>query len=163
MCSSIFQTEQVSHHPPISSFWIGCPSKGIEGCGIDQISARVAGTSLKVGCFPKCGSQPELTCYIQVLPGSFNKGIFLEIKSGNGAGEAYRITQPVACVNGILRGSMYGTISESVRLSSVFRTSSQLVPNLSGHHHLHKSRWSTHAGDSRIQGRSEHTSTSAPR
>jgi hypothetical protein len=58
------------------------------------------------------------------VSGSFNKGIFLEIKSGNGAGEAYRIIHPVACVNGIIRGSMYGTITESVYISSIFRTSS---------------------------------------
>lgn len=63
---------------------------------------------------------------MQVVPGSFNKGIFLEIKSGNGAGEAYRITHPVCCVNGILRGSMYGTVSESVRVSLMLRTHSQL-------------------------------------
>lgn len=56
-CSRTLQTEQVSHHPPISGFWIGCPSKGIEGGGVDQISARIAGTTLKVDCVPSYQAQ----------------------------------------------------------------------------------------------------------
>ena len=63
---------------------------------MDQIAARIAGTALKVG------------------PGSHNKGIFIRITKGPGAGEAYKITHPTACVNGILRGSFYATVSDSV-------------------------------------------------
>jgi hypothetical protein len=63
---------------------------------VDQIAARIAGTALKVG------------------PGSQNKGIFIRITKGPGAGETYKITHPTACVNGILRGSFYATVTESV-------------------------------------------------
>ncbi len=96
-CLILPQTEQVSHHPPISSFKIACPDKGIEACGVDQIAARVTGTALKVH------------------PGIHNKGICVNITSGYGEGETYWITHPTACVNGILRGSFYATITDSVR------------------------------------------------
>jgi oxysterol-binding protein-related protein 9/10/11 len=69
---------------------------------VDQIAARIAGTALKVG------------------PGSHNKGIFIRITKGPGAGEAYKITHPTACVNGILRGSFYATVTDSVSNPAVF-------------------------------------------
>ncbi|KAK7684905.1 hypothetical protein QCA50_011738 [Cerrena zonata] len=90
-----YLTEQVSHHPPISAFSAYCPSRQIELTGVDQISAKVSGTT------------------VRVMPGSFNKGAFVRIKGGNGAGETYQITHPVASVNGLLRGSFYVTVSES--------------------------------------------------
>jgi len=91
----IYLTEQVSHHPPISAYFASCPARSIEMSGIDQISAKVSGTTLRVA------------------PGQFNQGIFLRLSGGPGAGERYRLTHPVASVNGILRGSFYATISES--------------------------------------------------
>lgn len=36
------QCEQVSHHPPVSAAYYGCPEKGIEAIGIDQIAAKVS-------------------------------------------------------------------------------------------------------------------------
>lgn len=90
-----FLTEQISHHPPISAFYVSCPTRHLSLCGIDQISARVSGTS------------------VRVTPGSFNKGIFLSIDDGPGKGEMYHITHPVANVNGLLRGSFYATIGEA--------------------------------------------------
>jgi hypothetical protein len=63
--------------------------------GIDQISAKVSGTTLRVS------------------PGQHNKGIFVNLTGGPGEGERYHITHPVAAVNGILRGSFYVTVSES--------------------------------------------------
>jgi len=63
--------------------------------GIDQISAKVAATTLRVS------------------PGSVNKGIFIRVTDGPGEGEQYNITHPVASVNGILRGSFYVTVGES--------------------------------------------------
>lgn len=63
--------------------------------GIDQISAKVSGTTLRVS------------------PGQFNKGIYINLTGGPGEGERYHITHPVAAVNGILRGSFYVTISDS--------------------------------------------------
>jgi hypothetical protein len=63
--------------------------------GIDQISAKVSGTTLRVS------------------PGSFNKGIFVNVTDGHGRGEKYHITHPIASVNGILRGSFYVTVSDT--------------------------------------------------
>ncbi|ESK87670.1 oxysterol binding protein [Moniliophthora roreri MCA 2997] len=91
-----YLTEQVSHHPPISAYFGSCPDRHIEILGIDQISARVSGTVLKVA------------------PGSYNKGIFVRIAGGKGSGELYRIMHPTASVNGLLRGSFYVTVSESM-------------------------------------------------
>ncbi|KAI8986692.1 hypothetical protein BD414DRAFT_460953 [Trametes punicea] len=90
-----YLTEQVSHHPPISAFYAVCPSRKVEMSGIDQISAKVSGTTLRV------------------MPGSFNKGIFVRITGEPGEGETYHITHPVASVNGLLRGSFYVTVGDS--------------------------------------------------
>ncbi|KAG1741546.1 uncharacterized protein EDB91DRAFT_1131081 [Suillus paluster] len=90
-----YVTEQVSHHPPVSAYYASCPSRGVEMAGIDQISAKVSGTA------------------VRVAPGSFNKGIYIDLTSGPGKGEKYHITHPVASVNGILRGSFYITVGDS--------------------------------------------------
>jgi len=90
-----YLTEQISHHPPVSAFSAICPSRYLELSGIDQISAKVSGTS------------------IRIAPGNFNKGFFVHINGGPGKGERYQATHPVASVNGILRGSFYVTVSES--------------------------------------------------
>lgn len=91
----VYVTEQVSHHPPVSSYYASCPARNIELRGVDQISAKVSGTTLKVG------------------PGSYNKGIFVKITGGPGEGEEYHITHPIASVNGILRGNFYITVADS--------------------------------------------------
>ena len=91
----VYLTEQVSHHPPVSAYHAACPSRHLELAGIDQISAKVSGTTLRV------------------MPGSFNKGIFVRITGDAGAGETYHITHPIASVNGILRGSFYVTVGDS--------------------------------------------------
>ena len=90
-----YLTEQVSHHPPISAYYAACPSRHIEMLGIDQVAAKVSGTTLRVA------------------PGSFNKGIYIKLSGGPGAGETYQLTHPTATVNGLLRGSFYVTIGES--------------------------------------------------
>ncbi|EJD03141.1 uncharacterized protein FOMMEDRAFT_146816 [Fomitiporia mediterranea MF3/22] len=90
-----FLTEQVSHHPPISTYYATCPTRGVSLMGIDQISARVSGTG------------------VRVAPGALNKGIFMRIDSGPGTGEQYQVTHPTAMVNGLLRGSFYVTVGES--------------------------------------------------
>ncbi|WWD21789.1 hypothetical protein CI109_106277 [Kwoniella shandongensis] len=96
----VFLCEQVSHHPPVSAAYYYCPEKGIEGFGMDQITAKVSGMSVKVG------------------PGASNKGIFLRIaRDGPGKGEEYQITHPAAAVNGILKGSYYGTISDQIQIT----------------------------------------------
>jgi oxysterol-binding protein-related protein 9/10/11 len=91
----VYVTEQVSHHPPVSSYYATCPARHTELWGIDQIYAKVYGTTLRVG------------------PGSYNKGIFVKLTGGPGEGELYNITHPTAAVNGILRGNFYVTVGES--------------------------------------------------
>ncbi|KAF8840063.1 hypothetical protein BDN67DRAFT_690098 [Paxillus ammoniavirescens] len=91
----VYITEQVSHHPPISAYYATCPARSVEMIGVDQISAKVSGTTLRVA------------------PGSHNKGIFINLTGGAGGGESYHITHPVASVNGILRGSFYITVADS--------------------------------------------------
>ncbi|KIK70294.1 hypothetical protein GYMLUDRAFT_53358 [Collybiopsis luxurians FD-317 M1] len=91
----VYLTEQISHHPPVSAYYATCPARHVELLGVDHISAKVAGTSVKVA------------------PGSFNKGMFVNITGGHGEGERYQVTHPTASVNGILRGSFYITVSET--------------------------------------------------
>ncbi|KAF9005270.1 hypothetical protein BDZ89DRAFT_1169023 [Hymenopellis radicata] len=80
----VYVTEQVSHHPPVSAYFATCPARSLELSGIDQVSAKVAGTT---------------------------------IKDGNGKGEKYQVTHPVASVNGILRGSFYITVGDTTIVS----------------------------------------------
>lgn len=80
-----YLTEQTSHHPPVSAFWIDCPEKGIFARGYDQISAKFTGTS------------------IRVIPGSHNLGIFIELRKWGG--EQYQLTHPAAYLGGFLRGN----------------------------------------------------------
>jgi len=91
----IYVTEQVSHHPPVSSYYASCPARQIELRGVDQISAKVSGTTLRVS------------------PGSYNKGIFINVTGGPGEGEEYHISHPIASVNGILRGNFYITVADA--------------------------------------------------
>ncbi|CCM01209.1 uncharacterized protein FIBRA_03257 [Fibroporia radiculosa] len=90
-----YLTEQVSHHPPVSAYYASCPSRNVELSGIDQISAKVSGTTLRI------------------VPGSLNKGLFVKLTGGAGAGETYHITHPIGSVNGIFRGSFYITMGEA--------------------------------------------------
>lgn len=41
----MFLTEQVSHHPPISSFFCESKDAGVQLYGVDQLSAKFTGTS----------------------------------------------------------------------------------------------------------------------
>lgn len=92
----VYLTEQVSHHPPVSAYYATCPARQIEMQGIDQISAKVSGTTLRIQA------------------GQYNQGIYVRINGGPGEGELYRISQPTASVNGILRGNFYITMCDSV-------------------------------------------------
>ena len=91
----IFLTEQVSHHAPVSAYFASCSSRSIKRSGIDKITAKISGTTLRVA------------------PGQLNQGIFIKLTGGYGEGERYQITHPVASVNGILRGSFYVTVGET--------------------------------------------------
>lgn len=98
-----FITEQVCHHPPISSFFVECKDTGIELCGVDQLSAKFTGTS------------------IRVFPGEMNKGIFVKLTEdvpvSTAAGEEYQITHPTASINGLLRGSLWAAICDSMTVT----------------------------------------------
>lgn len=79
-----YLTEQTSHHPPVSAFWIDCPEKGIIGRGYDQLSAKFTGTSIRISA------------------GNHNQGIFITLKTRDN--EEYQLTHPAAHVGGFLRG-----------------------------------------------------------
>ncbi|CAF9911145.1 MAG: hypothetical protein GOMPHAMPRED_007322 [Gomphillus americanus] len=88
-----YLTEQTSHHPPVSAFWIDCPQKGIFARGYDQLSAKFTGTSIRVG------------------PGNHNLGIFINLK--NRGNEEYQLTHPLAHLGGLLRGSLTVTVADT--------------------------------------------------
>lgn len=90
-------TEQTSHHPPVSAFFVDCPVKGISARGFDQISAKFTGTS------------------IRVTPGVHNLGIFINLK--NRDDEEYQLTHPIAHLGGMLRGSLSVTVADSCFLT----------------------------------------------
>ncbi|TIA94376.1 hypothetical protein E3P81_00132 [Wallemia ichthyophaga] len=73
-----FLTEQISHHPPVSAYWYSAPDCQTEVCGVDQVSAKISGTSIKV------------------QPGERNNGIFVNLKDRE---EEYHITHPTALVS----------------------------------------------------------------
>ncbi|KAK6609021.1 oxysterol binding protein [Botrytis cinerea] len=75
-----YLTEQTSHHPPVSAFYVDCPEKGISARGFDQISAKFTGTSIKV------------------TPGEHNLGIFINIERRGD--EQYQLTHPAAHLGG---------------------------------------------------------------
>lgn len=88
-----YLTEQTSHHPPVSAFYVDCPEKGISARGYDQISAKFTGTSVRVAA------------------GAHNLGIFITLK--NRDNEEYQLTHPAAYLGGILRGSLNVSVADS--------------------------------------------------
>ncbi|WFD33091.1 hypothetical protein MSPP1_004148 [Malassezia sp. CBS 17886] len=94
----VYLTEQVSHHPPVSSYYYGCPAAGIYMVGVDQLSARFTGTS------------------VRIYPGSMNKGMFVHLCPGvrtqSASGEQYRITHPTGAIFGLFRGSFWPAVTD---------------------------------------------------
>ena len=88
-----YLTEQTSHHPPVSAFWVSCPDRGVYARGYDQISAKFTGTTVKVA------------------PGEHNLGIFVTLEKRDN--ETYQLTHPAAHLGGILRGSLSISVGES--------------------------------------------------
>lgn len=88
-----YLTEQTSHHPPVSAYYIDCPERGLTARGFDQISAKFTGTS------------------IRITPGQHNQGIFIRLS--NRGDEEYQLTHPPAHVGGLLRGSLSVTVSDA--------------------------------------------------
>jgi len=88
-----YLTEQTSHHPPVSAFYIDCPEKGISARGYDQLSAKFTGTS------------------VRVVAGAHNLGIFINLK--NRDNEEYQLTHPAAYLGGLLRGSLSVSVADT--------------------------------------------------
>ncbi|KAF2641239.1 hypothetical protein P280DRAFT_517447 [Massarina eburnea CBS 473.64] len=88
-----YLTEQTSHHPPVSAFYIDCPEKGIYARGFDQLSAKFTGTN------------------IRVIAGAHNLGIFITLQ--NRDNEEYQLTHPAAYLGGLLRGSLSVSVADS--------------------------------------------------
>ena len=88
-----YLTEQTSHHPPVSAFYIDCPDKGISAVGYDQLSAKFTGTS------------------IRVIPGEFNKGIFIRLHRRDD--EEYQLTHPAAYLGGFIKGNLNITVTDT--------------------------------------------------
>ena len=93
MVKVCYLTEQTSHHPPVSAFYIDCPERGVSARGFDQISAKFTGTSIRVS------------------PGQHNLGIFVNIKERDN--EEYQLTHPCAHLGGLLRGALSITVSDT--------------------------------------------------
>lgn len=87
-----YLTEQTSHHPPVSAFWVECPEKKIYARGFDQISAKFTGTSIKVS------------------PGEHNLGIFITLEKRNN--ETYQLKHPAAHLGGLLRGALSVSVGD---------------------------------------------------
>lgn len=87
-----YLTEQTSHHPPVSAFYVDCPEKGIHARGFDQISAKFTGTSIKVS------------------PGEHNLGIFITLDKRND--ETYQLKHPAAHLGGIFRGALSVSVGD---------------------------------------------------
>ena len=88
-----YLTEQTSHHPPVSAFYVDCPVKGVSARGFDQLSAKFTGTS------------------IRVIPGIYNLGIFINVQSRDN--EEYQLTHPIAHLGGLIRGSLSVTVADT--------------------------------------------------
>ncbi|KAI1505155.1 hypothetical protein F5X99DRAFT_369813 [Biscogniauxia marginata] len=87
-----YLTEQTSHHPPVSAFYVSCPEKGLHARGFDQISAKFTGTAIKVS------------------PGEHNLGIFITLEKRDH--ETYQLTHPAAHLGGILRGALSVSVGD---------------------------------------------------
>jgi oxysterol-binding protein-related protein 9/10/11 len=87
-----YLTEQTSHHPPVSAFFVDCPARGVSARGFDQLSAKFTGTT------------------IRVTPGAHNLGIFINLAQRDN--EEYQLTHPAAQLGGILRGALSISVSD---------------------------------------------------
>ncbi|KAF2869040.1 oxysterol-binding protein-like protein [Massariosphaeria phaeospora] len=92
-----YLTEQTSHHPPVSAFYIDCPEKGIIARGFDQLSAKFTGTG------------------VRVIAGAHNLGIFITLK--NRENEEYQMTHPDAYLGGLLKGSLSVSVADTCYVS----------------------------------------------
>ncbi len=87
-----YLTEQTSHHPPVSAYYVECPARGISARGFDQLSAKFTGTTIKV------------------TPGNHNLGIFVTLYKRDN--EEYQLTHPAAHLGGLLRGQLGVSVAD---------------------------------------------------
>lgn len=77
----------------MSAYYIHCPERGLHAQGYDQIAAKFTGTA------------------VRVTPGNFNRGIFITLSKRDN--EEYRMTHPAASLSGILKGSLYISVTDT--------------------------------------------------
>ena len=70
-----------------------CPERGIYAQGYDQISAKFTGMNVRISA------------------GNYNQGIFITLAKRDN--EEYRMTHPEAFLNGLYRGSLYVSVSDT--------------------------------------------------
>jgi oxysterol-binding protein-related protein 9/10/11 len=87
-----YLTEQTSHHPPISAYYADCPERGVYARGYDHINVKFTGTSIRVSS------------------ATYNKGIYVNIVPRE---EEYRLTHPAAYLCGLVRTSLYISVSDT--------------------------------------------------
>lgn len=99
----VYLTEQVSHHPPISSYYYDCPEAGMSMVGVDQVSAKFTGTA------------------VRIYSGEFNKGMFITLGAnvhGQGAaGEEYQVTHPAGAIFGLFKGSFWPAVTDTATIT----------------------------------------------
>lgn len=88
-----YLTEQTSHHPPVSAYYIDCPEKGLHAQGYDQITAKFTGRAVRVSA------------------GNHNKGIFITLSKRDN--EEYQLTHPAANLSGLYTGSLYIAVADT--------------------------------------------------
>lgn len=88
-----YLTEQTSHHPPVSAYFMECPARGITARGYDQLSAKFTGTA------------------VRVVAGNYNQGIFVQLAHRDN--EEYQLTHPAANLGGLLRGALAISVSDT--------------------------------------------------
>ena len=90
-------TEQTSHHPPLSAYFIDCPARGLTARGYDQISAKFTGTA------------------VRVVPSGYNRGIFINLAKRDN--EEYQLTHVAASLGGLLRGSLAISVADTAYIT----------------------------------------------
>ena len=76
----------------MSAYYVDCPERGIHAQGYDHINAKFTGAS------------------VRVTSASYNHGIFVTLDKRD---EEYRLTHPAAYLSGLLKGSLYISVSDT--------------------------------------------------
>lgn len=99
----VYLTEQVSHHPPISSYYYDCAEAGMSMAGVDQVSAKFTGTA------------------VRIYPGEYNQGMIItlgdNVRGHGAAGETYQVTHPAGAIFGLFKGSLWPAITDTATVT----------------------------------------------